>query len=279
MSTESVPPQAAPQPTPPSGSGHRTAPRVIALLTAALGVAVVVGTVATAAVPTVAAAAARDEERSVAVGGVSTVKIDVDAVMLTVVFDDVSEASLDVREFTRGSWTFERNGSTLRVATPRNSVLSWFGGGNGRATLTLPEELAGVDTDVMVAGGSVEASGDFGDLGLTLAAGRVAVRGTAETLTADVDAGRGEIDLSNVSTAALSTEAGELIARLGGTAPDTVTASISAGSIELTLPDEVYDVTTGVSAGGVDNRLRTQSGSPRTVDVRVEMGNALLTAD
>lgn len=279
MTTHFVPPEATPPSTDPSGQGHRTAPRIIALLTAALGVAVVVGTVAAAAVPTVAAAAARDEERSVAVGGVSNVTIDVDAVMLTVVFDDVTEASLDVREFTRGSWTFERNGSTLRVATPRSSMLSWFGGGNGRATLTLPDDLAGVDTAVTVAGGSVDASGDFGDLGLTLAAGRVAVRGTAETLTADIDAGRGEIDLANVSTAALSTEAGELITRLGGTAPDAVTASVSAGSVELTLPDEVYDVTTGVSAGGVDNRLRTQPGSPRTVYVQVDAGNALLTTD
>jgi hypothetical protein len=252
---------------------------VIALLTAGLGVAVIVGAVATTAVPTFASATAHSEERFLSIDGVSALDIDVDAMDLTLVFDAVDEASLDVRDSGGGRWIFERDGSVLRVSTPRAPFLSWFDGGNGTATLTLPDELAGLDADVAVAGGSFDAAGGFGDVSLDLAAGQVTIEGAADTLITDVSAGRGEIDLADVSTADLSLGSGELIARLAGSAPREVTASISAGSLELTLPDEEYDVTSDVSAGGIDNRLRTDSGASRTVFVEVSAGHALLTPE
>jgi hypothetical protein len=195
------------------------------------------------------------------------------------VFDDVDEASLDVRDSGGGEWIFERDGVALRVATPNTPFASWFHEGNGTATLTLPDELAGLDAEVAVAGGSFDADGEFGDVALELAAGQVTMEGTADTLITDVSAGRGEVDLVDVSTADLSLGSGELIARLGGSAPSDVTASVSAGSFELTLPDEEYDVTTDVSAGGVDNRLRTDSGADRTVFVEVSAGHALLRTE
>ena len=278
MSTEITPP-APPVPAGTDRPRHRTAPRVIALLTAALGVAIVAGTVGSAAVPAIASADARDEHRSLGVAGISTLDVDVDTTGLTVVFADVDEASLDVLASRGEPWTFERDGSTLRVGTPRGDFMFWFSGGNGRATLTLPDELAGLDAEIEVGAGSFDADGDFGAVDLNLSAGQVSVTGTATSLVAEVGAGRGEIDLEGVSTADFSIDAGQLIARLRGAAPDTITASIDAGSLELTLPDETYDVTSDVSAGEVDNQLRSAPGARHTITVDVSAGNALLTAD
>lgn len=277
MTTGYVPPTPTdPRPNEPE---RRTAPRVIALLTAALGIAVVVGAVLSAAVPTVAAAVSRSEEHSVDVEGVSDLDIDVHAMGLTIVFDDVDEASLEVRDSRGGAWTFERDDAVLRVATPRGNAMWWFGGGNGRATLTLPDDLAGLDAEVEVGGGSLDAEGEFGDLAVTLDAGQLTVSGTARDLIAEVNAGAGDLDLAGVATADLSLGAGELLARLTGSAPDEVIASVSAGSLELTLPDETYDLTTDVSAGSVDNGLRTNAQAPRTVFVEVAAGNAVLESD
>lgn len=281
MSTEYVPPTPTPAPRRdgPSGApGHRTAARVIAILTASLGAAVLVGSIVGAAWPTFAASTTHDEQRELDVDGVTSMEVDAAAMSLDIVFADVDRATLEVRDAT-AAWTFETDGDALRVATPREGFVSWFRPGNGHATLTLPEELAGLDADLRVGGGSLDATGEFGELDVDLGAGEVIVRGEARSLGADISAGRGDIDLAGVSTADLSLGAGELITRLTGEAPQSVTATVSAGSMTLTLPDEVYDVTSTVSAGDIDNRLRTADGASSTVNVEVSAGDARLLAD
>ncbi|MFG6402251.1 DUF4097 family beta strand repeat-containing protein [Microbacterium sp. P04] len=279
MTTDISPPapDQPPQSAPPRPGA---APRVIALLTAALGVGVLAVSVTGGVLPTVATAAARDEESAIAVDGVSALDVDVSAMSLEVVFAEVDRASLEVRGNTgSGGWTFERDGDVLRVETPRQSFFSWFGGDNGRATLILPERLAGLDADLRVGGGSIDVAGDYDDLAIDLGAGEVTVDASARSLSADVSAGRGDIALTDVATARLSLGAGELITRLSGSAPRDVQASVSAGSLEITLPDETYAVTSDVSAGDVDNALQTSADSPRTVHVEVSAGNARLRAE
>src|SRR3546814_10218396 len=56
-------------------------------------------------------------------------------------------STLEVRDSGGGSWTFDRDNATLRVETPRTPFISWFGGGNGRAVLTLPDELEGARSE------------------------------------------------------------------------------------------------------------------------------------
>lgn len=277
-----VPPQpplpAYGAPTPPSRPG-RAAPRVVALLTVVVGVVVLIGAVWSSSLPTFAAGLTRSEDRSVAVAGVETLRVDAAATRLTIGFADVREATLEV-ERSAGSWTLERDGSTLRVESPRRPFLGWLAGGNnGTATLTLPRSLEGVDARVSVGAGSVTVGGDFGAVEVDLGAGEATVTGTARELAADVGAGRAIVDLDGVSTAVLGVSAGQMIARLEGTAPSDVRVRVSAGSLELTLPDEVYHVVSDVAAGGFDNRLRTSADSPRRVDVNVAAGNVRVTAD
>lgn len=264
---------------PGSPQRNRTGARVITILTAALGAGVLV-TVAWGGIrSTVAVAAATSEARTLAVDGISALHVDVSAASLTVEFADVDEAGLDVRDAANGAWTFERRGDTLRVETPRAPFLSWFGGGNGRAVLTLPAQLEGTDAVLSLGAGSIDADGDFGELTLEMGAGDTTLRGSAASLTAEVSAGRADIDLEGVDEADLQLSAGDMAARLTGDAPSDVQLSVSAGSLELTLPDEEYAVTSDVAAGGFDNGLRTSSAASSRVSVEVSAGSVRLLAD
>lgn len=272
-----------PPPVPPSGPEAprpaNTAGRVITILTAVLGAGVLVAVAWGGVRATLGASTTSSETRTLAVDGVTALDVDVAATRLTVRFDDVSEATLEVRDSGGGSWIFDRDNATLRVETPRAPFLSWFGGGNGRAVLTLPDELEGTDADLDLGAGSLTAEGEFGELTLGMGAGDITVSGSAEQLTADVSAGRADIDLDGVRDADLQLSAGDMNARLGGEAPDAVQVSVSAGTLVLTLPDDVYDVRSDVSAGGFDNQLRTASDASARVIVEVSAGSARLLAD
>jgi hypothetical protein len=279
MSTTTPPP--APAATPPASPEaprpNRSAARVIAILVAALGVAAIVATVWSGARPTLAAAAGRSETTTQTVGGVDALAVDISAARMTIRFDDAArEATLDVRDVGGGSWTLDRDGDTLRVTAPRLPFGSWFGGGNGRAVLTLPTDLAGSDADLELAGGSLRADGEFGAVTLQMGAGEATLAGSATSLSADVSAGRATLDLADVTTADLQLSAGELRGALTGETPQDVGVFVSAGSLDLTLPDDAYAVTSDVSAGGFDNGLRTDAAASATVRVEVSAGNATL---
>lgn len=264
-------PEGPPQPV-------RSASRVVAILTIALGAAIIIGALWSGAAPTVAAALTRSEERTVDVTGVSRLHVDVAAASFTVQFADVDEASLDIRE-ARMPWTFERDGDTLRVESPDGHFLWWFSGGDGRGTLTLPSELEGVDARLNLGAGSIIADGRFGDLDIEIGAGELNLTGAADALTAEISAGRADIDLEDVRRAAFTVSAGDATAHLRGTAPSEVEVSVSAGSLDLTLPDEEYDVDSEVSAGDLDNGLRTAGDATRSVRVDVSAGKVRLLAD
>lgn len=275
MSTTPTPPPADPGVSRP----NRTAARVVTILTAALGVGILVAVAWGGIRSTVAAAAATSETNTLAVDGVGTLDVDVSAASLLVEFSDVDEASLDVRDASNGAWTFERRGDTLRVETPRTPFLSWFGASNGRGVLTLPAELEGADAALSLGAGSIDADGDFGMLTLEMGAGDTTLRGSAASLTADVSAGRADIDLDGVDEADIQLSAGDMNARLTGDAPSDVKVGVSAGSLELTLPDAAYAVTSDVAAGDLDNGLRTSSAAASRVSVEVSAGSARLIAD
>ena len=83
--------------------------------------------------------------------------------------------------------------------------------------------------------------------------------GSARTLVVDLSAGAAEILLDDVREATFSVSAGAIDSRLTGVAPRQVTVDVSAGSLDLTLPDAIYDVRSDVSAGDFVNRLTTGS--------------------
>lgn len=266
--------------TPDPSAPSRGSSRVISTLTIALGAAVLVGAVWGGAVPTVASALTRpDDSQIVNVDGVTEIDVDVSATDFTIEFGDVDTATLSV-EGASGRWTLERDVDTLIVESPRLRWF-WFGFGSrsGTAVLTLPTDLAGVDADISTSAGSITVDGEFGELDLEMSAGDLTATGSADSLSSDVSAGRADIDLEGVREAELSQSAGETFARLTGTAPREVSISVSAGSLDLTVPDEEYDVTTDTSAGSVDNGLSTSSSAERSIHVDLSAGSVTLSAD
>ena len=268
-------PQEPPRPT-------RPASRVIAVLTIALGAAVVLATIVSAGFSTVAAAVVRTETRTIDAAGLGALAVDVDGASLRVEFADVPEASLEI---TSGGgadeWTLERDGDSLTVASPQRD---WFGWSNWftrafadetRATLRLPQELAGdaMDASFGLAGGDLAVEGDFDQLDIEVGAGSMTASGTARTLTAELSAGDAVIDLADIEEAEFRVNAGSVDSRLTGSAPRTVVVHVSAGAVDLTLPAGTYDVRSDVSAGEFDNGLRTEAGARNSVDVSVSAGS------
>lgn len=284
--TTPLPPVPPAPPLPPASAGGtppptRNASRVIAILTIALGAAIILGAVGSAIWSTVAAASVRTETRTVDVAGVESLRVAVDAASLRIEFADVPEATLDVTSgLGVGRWTFERSGDELTVETPRRFGPGWIFGGEVRATLTLPQELEGAELDAALelSAGELTVDGDFGDLGVDVGAGTFAVDGSARTLTAELSAGGADIELADVTEADLSVSAGAIEARLTGTAPRSVTVDVSAGSLDLRLPDAVYDVRSDVSAGDFENGLQTERGARNVVDVTVSAGSVTIVA-
>lgn len=277
-------PQAAPVPQPPSGS----ASRVVAILAIVLGAVVVLGALTSAVVGTIAAASVHSSTRTVAVDGVEDLTVDAAAGSIRVEFADVDEAELEVTGvFGADRWRLDESDGSLVVASPDRFgpwfFRDWFFGDwfgrPGDAVLRLPTALQGLDADVTLSAGEFTLEGDLGELDLELNAGRATVTGSAEEASVDVQAGRGSLELSDVSTVALSVSAGSLDAEFSGNRPDDVQVDVSAGSVNVTVPDGDYDVTSSVSAGGLDNRIGSSPGAASTIRVDVAAGQVTLRAN
>lgn len=281
MTTLTPPPAGSaipPVPDAPQNRPARRAGRGIAIATVALGAAVLTGTVVTGVVQAASASALGAETLTAAVDGIRELDVDASASNLTVVFADVSEATLEV-DRGRTGWRMERDGDELQVRSPDTG---WFGigfvtGGNGRAVLTLPESLQGSDASLSLSSGSLTASGSFAELEAHVSAGDLTLEGDARDLSVEVGAGSADIRLADVSTADLDLSAGDLSAELTGDVPRTVEIEVGAGSMDLVLPRGDYDVRSDVSAGDLDNQLeRLTTGVRGTIDARISAGDVTL---
>lgn len=281
--TAPVPPPSTPiaqAQTTGAGSGAKA----IAIVTAIVGGVALLGSGATAAFAAASELSVHGGTQAVAVDGIDALDLHVGASDVTVEFGDVDEAVLETTGSRGGEWTLRRDDDELIVHSPDRRFGWWFGGWFGddeRVVLTLPENLrtAGLDADISLQAGSVDVDGEFGELDVEVGAGALFLAGSATTLDADVSAGRAEIELDGVSEADLTVSAGRMVAQLTGSAPDDVQIDVSAGSLELTLPDVAYNVTQEVSAGSLDNGLETSSRSAHVIEARVSAGSAALRAD
>lgn len=275
-------------PPPPTGEPvpgaplppRRTSSKVVATLAICAGAVLIAGTVFTGVLSVVRSAAIRDGEATASATGLRGVDLDTSAADVTVSYGAVSEATLRVSG-TSGidDWTFERAGDRLVVSSDRNiwGRWGWFREPD-TVELTLPVSAAGLDADIDVDSGSLRADGDFGALDLHLDAGSLRISGTADALTSEVNAGSARYELSGVSDARLAVSAGSVEGRLEGAAPETLSIDVSAGRLDLTVPDGEYALTSDVSAGGFTHDLRTDPGAANRVEVTVSAGAVTLRA-
>jgi len=277
-------PPPVPGQNPPGGSPQRppsSAGRVVAILAVVFGSLVIVGAIVSAVVGTIVSASVHTTNRTVEVAGVDRLDIDAAAGSLRVEFGSVREAELEVTSsWGADRWVLERDGGDLVVSSPRMWGPWWiFGGwfgGPGDAVLRLPQSLEGLDADITFSAGTLDVEGEFAELDLTMNAGRADIAGSAESLKADMNAGRADLELADVATANLIVNAGSLDAALTGSQPDEVTVDLSAGSLNLSVPEGDYVVTSDVSAGGFDNRIGSDPSASSTIHVEVSAGQVTL---
>ncbi|MDZ8201011.1 hypothetical protein RZO50_05775 [Microbacterium sp. SSW1-59] len=279
--TDTLTPPPTPSPSPPPPSRTRASSTVIAILTIALGAAILLGALVAASFRAVGSAMLEDASHTADAVGVRDLDLDITAADLRVEFADVTQARLDVSQGAAADqWRLVRDGDRLSVSTPSEFFgLRWMFGGNGDAVLVLPERLerAGMDATLDLAAGRIIADADWGDVALSISAGEVDLAGSADTIAADVSAGSADIDVTDVTDARFDVSAGEIVARMGGEAPDEVQVAVSAGSLRVVVPDEVYAVDIDVSAGDVTNRLQTSPSSPHRITGDVSAGDVRLT--
>lgn len=277
MTTTLTPPPSSPNPapTPPSGAG-----RVITVILVVVGAIVLAAALGFAIISTIAGASARTSSSSLAVSGVTELDIDVAAGSLTIEYADVDEAELDVRSsWGLAQWTLAREEDELIVGSPQGLFGGgWLFGGTGDAVLRLPQSLQGADADVSLSAGDLRVDGEFGDIDLEVGAGRAIVSGSARELDAQVSAGDAELELEDVSDVSIGVSAGSMDAVFSGAQPRGIVAEVSAGDLDLTVPEGSYQITSDVSAGDFDNRIDSSADARSTIRVQVSAGQATLRA-
>ncbi|MDQ1084484.1 MULTISPECIES: hypothetical protein [Microbacterium] len=275
----------APTPTPSASEPprRRGAAFAVSVVTIVVGACVAVGTLAGTGVSAVASmadwrgqTATYDSSTDGTAEQLTELDIDLAGGALTVEFGDVAFAQLDADSHGRKGWTFERDGDSLRVASPSGSFADW--GSGSRATLVLPRDLdgSGIRADIQVTGGALELSGGFGDVTVEVAGGTASVDGVARDIDLTLSGGSATARLTDVETAAFEVAGGELTATLDGVAPTRTDVEVTAGSADITLPDDEYDVRIDDGLGSVDNGLRTSSSAVAEVDVTATMGSVRL---
>lgn len=262
--------------------------RTVSLITTLLGALILAAVFTSAALPAVGSSLAGDREASTASGGIHTAAVD-DVTTLYVdsrssdvhvAFGDVSEAQLSVSPADSNAWHWTTAGNALIATNERpfyNICFGWCGNENEEVTITLPEELDGkLSGDFTLGSGRVTAEGDFTNLDLDVSAGTLTYTGEVEEVTTDLSGGSTNLELTNTRVADLEVAAGRFTAELDGRAPERVRAELSAGELNLTLPDVPFQVRTEHTFGILDNQLRTAPDADHLIDIEVVAGRALL---
>ena len=254
----------------------------IGALTVVLGVfggVVLLGTGAAAAFAGVNQLGPDPGSLQTSVEGVDSLDLEVSGAEVTVEFrDDTTEAMLQIDGGSSDGWMLKRDGDELKVRGPHDGF-DWFRPdwlrGDQRVTLVLPDQLNGIDADFTLQAGALTVDGTFGELGVDVNAGSLSLNATARDFDAELNAGRADIDLSDVRTAEFTVNAGRIVASLD-TAPSSVAIDVSAGALDLTVPDVQYDVRQDVSAGSLDSGLQQSSDSENRITASVSAGSVRL---
>ena len=274
-------PHAAPTPPPAGRSSGATAVMVVTAVVGGLALLGAGGTAAAAAVGTIATSNRADSVQSVGVAGLESIDLSADASSMRVEFGDVDEATLAITNGRGTPWRFERDGDELVVRSPQGVFGWWIGGWFGEeevAVLTLPESLrdAGLDADLNLNAGSLDVAGDFGILDVSVNAGALDIQAAAKELDVQMSAGRADILLDGIAQADLGVSAGDLTVELTGTPPALTSIDVSAGTLDLTVPDVEYAISQEISAGTLNAEVDEASSSRRTIDVSLSAGTATI---
>ncbi|MCK2035038.1 DUF4097 domain-containing protein [Microbacterium sp. SSW1-49] len=282
--TQPAPQAPSPEMAAPPATGRSAGSKAVMIVTAIVGGIAILGSggaAAAAAAGSIMSSSTPDSVQTVSTEGLTGIDVSADASSMRVEYGNVDEARLAITNGRGAAWTFERDGDELVVRSPQGVWGWWFGswfGDEEVAVLTLPESLQGeeLDADLTLNAGSLDVVGEFGALDIDVNAGALDVRGTATGFDVQMSAGRADVLLDGVDEADLGVSAGDLTVELTGTAPRRTAVDVSAGSVDLTVPDVEYDLTQDVSAGSLDAKVQQSSNARRTIDVTLEAGRATI---
>ncbi|MCP3426774.1 hypothetical protein NBM05_12365 [Rothia sp. AR01] len=253
---------------------------VVGVLTAVVGGIVLATSAGSETLAAAGSISRADSTQSADAAGITDLDVDADGALLTVGFGDVDQAVLEVRNGARDGWRMQREGGELTVGKRDDWCLMWCHREQEQAVLTLPESLndGSLNADLTLDAGELRADGRFADLETTVNAGALTVTGAARTLDADVSAGRADLELDGVAEGTFGVSAGRMTAELTGQAPTSVGLEVSAGSLDLTVPDAPYRVDVDRSAGSLDNRLDATGSPTSSITGELSAGNVTLRA-
>lgn len=262
---------------------RRAGARAITIVTAVIGGVALLASGGAAAAAATGDLTRTDRVQSIDVTGIDGIELDVSASDVRVRFGDVSEAELSVTNGRGPAWTLERDDDDLIVRSPSSPFGWWFGGWFGadeRVVLTLPMELRdkGLDGSFSLSAGSLDLEGQYDELSVDLSAGDLTIDGSAVSLDVEVNAGGADILLDGVTDAEFGVSAGDVAVELTGTAPRETSIDVSAGSLDLTMPDAEYNISQDVSAGTLENGLPHSTQAKRSIDVTLSAGTVTLKA-
>lgn len=259
-------------------SGTKKSIGAITVVIAAFGGVVMLGSAASAAVTGLQQIGPQSGQLTADARGVTAVDLEVGGADMRVLFDDVDEAELRIEGASTNGWTLRTDGGKLEVRGPDRGFDWWSPDwlrGDEQATLVLPVELEGMDARLTLHAGSLGVVGEFDELGIDVNAGALTLNGDARDLDLDVNAGRADIELAGVEQAQFSINAGRAVSTLTSV-PDSVAFTVSAGALDLTVPDTEYDLRRDVSAGSLDSSLDQSSSSSHRITGNVSAGSATL---
>ena len=200
-------------------------------------------------------------DQTVAPENVSSLVVVGEAGDITITVEDRSDIRV-ASVLVTNSWSdaevdVETGGGSVTVDSSCDGIL-------GFSTCT-------VQHDISVPAGLLE------ELSVEIAAGDVDIIGASAELDVQVSAGDVQIlDFSGPSVM-VRLSAGE-ITLAAVEAPESIDVRTRAGDIEIVVPDEVYNVSTDVTAGSANVALRQDPGSERTIDVSTTAGDISITA-
>ena len=270
------------QETRPSAVSH-----TISIVMAALGGLIVLMLIATTAVTSLfvtyeGSSTMGEQTALMATDGIRELYVDAAAAEMTIEFGAVAEATLDVHGREEANWRLERYGDTLEVAHERSFLdpfVCLFGCAkpSTELTLTLPSELNGtLDAEVILGAGDLTVNGSFVELEIDVSAGNAWVKGEARRIDATLGAGNIDFDVEGVIEASLDIAAGTAQGQFTGEAPREIEIEVSAGSLDLALPDARYATMSDVAAGNVSNLLHEDSASKNRIEIDVAIGSVTL---
>lgn len=247
----------------------------VAVVVAVIGAVALVFSLGNGVLAGLAAAGGRSDMLTAPATDVRALELKVDRAAMLVRFGDVQEATLTVDRpgLALGAWRLQNKGGTLEVRSPD----SWGPFNRWTRTdvsLVLPRELAGsIALDGDFNAGDVLVDGDFGAMDVELNAGRLRLDGSADALRVEINAGEVTAELADVATLDAGVQAGALNATLTGTPPRNVEADLTAGMIDLAVPDADYAISrSGVLASTGNVTVRQDPSSPLAMELRVQLG-------